>query len=821
MIGLTVLAVVFTSLRKSLAKLKMHLKAFPVVMLLILDLRSLEVKGSPSGLVTEKPFTMPDFNAQLNGEKNLFFPQAELLGKDSEANADPVIFQKLPEVHLTRAKYNVNAYVNYMTVAETFDSLINALTDLSTDVQAELANQDYPDELIQEEHQVIYQNGNAEGSRIHQYGSQLKAVSSEIEALKRNVVSSKREFLESFHTQFLKSGSNRGTRPVLNDKQSSLDPPPTKRPFETQPKTEQGSGQKSKRNIFKSIWDFVFGSSDSQNLKTLQSNVKRLAENGLLRDQYISKMTDSINLLQEAQRGNKNYLSELSEDFMTLNSTLSGVTREVKLLRIDKEFIFQMLHFNYRLNSVQDGYFQAQLTVASVRRYLDAVSRNEMTPSMVSPDRLYSILSMVENNLLSRPNLALPLPKEEVFEYYKLLEVTSIIQGHYLFIMVSLPLIYPSLSLTIYQVHNLPYYNEKLDRYVSYDITENLFAISKDGQYLTYISESEAHSCISTRGRICKLTTALYATDNLDSCVYSVFMNNEQKIKNSCNIVLNKDFSKRIMLLDENLYYVTLKGDTKIQISCVRSVKYKILRSPFTFVMIPPGCVGTADDFQIIGTNSLSSRIDGSDLIDLSNKFTASFEKTQSFRLTEVIDFRNFTKRQISNLREGFNSTDSLEKLSFNTLNDKVQSIDENYEKSMSTWLIVLIAVICTIVFTFCLLGTVYLRHKGYLKYSTDKTSTKTYPQVLYSSETVTTPPTVTIFEENDRNNTKATENKTETDGTEKEPIRDKVKNQVRKLNDLDKEQEEAMQFLEQTYHADFSKYKNYRSKKSRDNRYE
>ena len=152
----------------------------------------------------------------------------------------------------------------------------------------------------------------------------MKALSSEIVSLKRNVVSSKLGYLESFHTQFLATDSTRGSRPNLNDRTSPMDPPLVEPSPKPNANTEQSSGQIHKRNVFKSIWNFIFGSSDSQNLKTLQSNVKRLAENGLLRDQYISKMTESINLLQETQRENTNYFSQLSDDFVALNSTLSG-----------------------------------------------------------------------------------------------------------------------------------------------------------------------------------------------------------------------------------------------------------------------------------------------------------------------------------------------------------------------------------------------------------------------------------------------------------------------------------------------------------------
>ena len=725
------------------------------------------IKCLPATPTTQIPEA--DWNAQLSKAENLFFPQQETFRSNTDGNLDPVIFRKLPDVHLTRAKYNVNAFINYMALAQEFDKLIDALNDLHYEVTGELSNPEYPEVLLHEEYQIQYQQKSPEGSRIFEYKKQLRILSTEIIFMKNNVINNKHNFLEAFHVQL-----------------------PQKPPKGGPSANFTSENTRYKRNIFKAIWNFVFGSSDSENINVLKRNVKILQQNGKLRDEYLGKLTDTVNLLQANQKDTINYLDSLSFEFSRLNYTLDKVTREVQLLTIDKAFILSLLQYRGRMSTIQGGHAQLQITVGSVLRYLDSISKSQIVPSMLRPQKLLAILNMVENNLLSKPNLALPLPKEKVFEYYKILEITSMIHGQYLFVMVSLPLVYAGLSLDIYKVYSLPYFNPTLGRFISYDIDNHYFALSRDGQYICFLSDQQASSCLLSKGRFCELTSALFATDVIDLCVYHVFKNNQEGIERTCKVVLSKEFSKRVMLLDENLYYLALKNNTKIQLNCVHSTTYTVLQAPMAFLNVPSGCTAVNSEIEILGSNILTSEIDGDGLVEQTQQYITSFEKSKSFRLTKLIDFGNFTPSEISLLRRKFNSTGQTTKLSYSEIQAGVESIDENYsEDGLSTPVIILIAVLSTVVFSMIIVSILYLRHKRYIK----------FPRFNPSRPSTSASVHFKVDPEDPEGQVSLPLNPNQAKESQTPGEQPQSKRTSRR------ELREAMKFLESNYDADFSKY--------------
>ena len=82
------------------------------------------------------------------------------------------------------------------------------------------------------------------------------------------------------------------------------------------------------------------------------------------------------------------------------------------------------------------------------------------------------------------PQLTLPEdPNINIWNYYSIMKVTSIIMENFLLVILTIPLADQSLVMNLYRVPNLPALNPKLHVQFQYQLEGEYLAITKDKQY--------------------------------------------------------------------------------------------------------------------------------------------------------------------------------------------------------------------------------------------------------------------------------------------------------------------------------------------------
>ena len=80
-----------------------------------------------------------------------------------------------------------------------------------------------------------------------------------------------------------------------------------------------------------------------------------------------------------------------------------------------------------------------------------------MNPVLIPPPPLRELLEEVQEEMKQNPRLELPYdPQTEIYKFYEVMRVTSVIVGDVLTMLLTIPLIDKSLEMNIYRVHNLP-----------------------------------------------------------------------------------------------------------------------------------------------------------------------------------------------------------------------------------------------------------------------------------------------------------------------------------------------------------------------------
>ena len=126
-----------------------------------------------------------------------------------------------------------------------------------------------------------------------------------------------------------------------------------------------------------------------------------------------------------------------------------------------------MLQIRSRLSTLLVGIIQLNKDLEEVYNYMNTLSSNVLSPSIISQVYLRQLLIKVKQDLVGHPKLALPFKYEGkgIWEYYRLLKVKHLVYRDALFVIALVPLIDNSQTLTIYKIHNLSILLPELHKY--------------------------------------------------------------------------------------------------------------------------------------------------------------------------------------------------------------------------------------------------------------------------------------------------------------------------------------------------------------------
>ena len=148
------------------------------------------------------------------------------------------------------------------------------------------------------------------------------------------------------------------------------------------------------------------------------------------------------------------------------------------------------------------GIIQINRDLDAVYKYMTTLSSNTLSPMIISPSNFRKLLIEVETDLTGHPKLGLPTSydSKNIWTYYKLLKIISMVYRDALFVIISIPLIDKSQRLMVYKIHNLPILMPPLHKQFKYHLPNDFLATSKDNLYITYPNSDEVFSCQISAG---------------------------------------------------------------------------------------------------------------------------------------------------------------------------------------------------------------------------------------------------------------------------------------------------------------------------------
>lgn len=331
--------------------------------------------------------------------------------------------------------------------------------------------------------------------------------------------------------------------------------------------------KRSKRGLIDAgghLLKFLFGTMDSNDLDVINEKVNYLYDttNDIVHD--TQEQITVFNNMHEAIANNSKTInqmvSKLKEYHSVLHSTLNKVFSRDRQVHAQVHNLLQYLKLTATLADVKDTIGSAIRKTTRLHQAIEDLAGGKVSSNLLSPHEYLSLLREVEKVIPTPAKLYLPVSLENVHQYYDIATVTSYTTGDTLRVILQVPLKLDSNLFHIYDVVSYPIFEERLGKWMKWEVEKQKVIISKDRQLYTIFGIEEfERDCHGRELVVCPLTNVLRRPDYYPSCPVELILG---KVENSCNRKVIADQLSPVFVKTESRWLFSTSKEHKLTLNC-------------------------------------------------------------------------------------------------------------------------------------------------------------------------------------------------------------------------------------------------------------
>ena len=293
-----------------------------------------------------------------------------------------------------------------------------------------------------------------------------------------------------------------------------------------------------------------------------------------------------------------------------------------------------------------------RIHLMKIHEYMLSLATHKVTPILIPPADLRSILTDVETKLRANPKLALPVTeKADIWSYYQFLKINAFVHCDMLIVVLILPLIDRDLEFDLFKAHSLPLLHPKLKKVFIYEIDNPYIAIQSDGNYLTIPIHDDILTCTISAGHFCNLNTPIVSLQKPQQNVLTTcWMNDKEKIQEFCQINIQNYAQDTAINLDQNIWPLAVLEPTELHVSCL-TYSYQIkIESSFKLIELDNSCQAYNPNFILPSSNLIKEKLNQSLIMDKFFNYDLKYTSIPNFFLMNTFNITKLTQKQLDTL---------------------------------------------------------------------------------------------------------------------------------------------------------------------------
>lgn len=206
------------------------------------------------------------------------------------------------------------------------------------------------------------------------------------------------------------------------------------------------------------VLSFLFGTLDEEDLNTIRSNVRQLANN---QQQIKHVLTESMTFVKDNQQNIIDNRRTINEIITSLNESMNEQSKLGRELHDMQRFNDIYIRFDRTLSSLSEIVSVTRNHLQQLRLRLNMLSLGHLSPTVIPPG--------ISNNFYRKSQLPsqfkLPYdPDTDLWSYYKILPCTTLIGEEDLVVVLTIALLGASKQFEMFKIYNLPVPNRRTNQ---------------------------------------------------------------------------------------------------------------------------------------------------------------------------------------------------------------------------------------------------------------------------------------------------------------------------------------------------------------------
>ena len=613
-----------------------------------------------------------------------------------------IIFEPQPQIQLTRSSYKVTSFLDFQPFIKGFQTVKNYLEQLWTDIQHPYHFQylfihiaQMPiDPTIIDFHIDNFLKSRLCAHRPYECQAKIKfkKFKWEIHYIMKVFHAIYRKFLTAidhldYHPSQIQNNTTRTKRSITYKTYGYYQSPTkTLTPSEENYLTafmealskinlslHKNLSRMKRVGVF--IWILGWGVyTNAKNIAKIKDNIHALQKQNQLQDKQIKQLANYLNLTMHQVDRHSEMLYELDTKMTIMNKTIQQIMWNVDAMRYESNL---MHFFQNKLYRVYTSLYALQLDTESLFEYMRALASQELNPMIIPPDILKDILHQIETDIKSHARLKLcEDPETNMWSYYGTIKLTPIVLEVYLMLILMVPLVDQSLQMNLYKVYNLPMLHPILHVHAQYEIESSYLATLMDGMFITLPTALDVKLCLMTNGHLCMFNQALYPVEQMNWCIYTLFINNEEQIERNCYLKTINRTTNLAYNLDGYLWAISALATEKLQKRCVMETHVLTIKPPLQIVDIGNGCEAYSASIYIPAKSELTATLPSMARSQFFLDYNFNYTNVSNFLIWHKTNFATLTTDEIKTLKAKMLK---LPKMPMDIFKKVLGNIDEKY----------------------------------------------------------------------------------------------------------------------------------------------
>ena len=643
-----------------------------------------------------------------------------------QESLEPVIFEPLRNIKLSRATYKVTSYLNFKPYMDNFvkfhQYLERFLLDLkSPDRMGDLVKR--PKTLASNYTQGAcntYQSSYV--SLTCRFQQQYYKLQEEAESLGNLYDTVFHKFLTAIDhldydppkeennqqiahrvKRYVDQYKFKGQYEDMSDEELELVEKVLDKIRELHPELHKKLDREKRFSIF--TWLIGWGTyRNAKNIAKLKKNVKILQEQNILQDKQIREVAHYLNLTMIQAEEQQGAIHELDERMLLINKTL---WKTIGLVTVYLQHTAAIsMDARATLSRLNIAILGLKQNVEAVYEYMRVMASHLINPVLLPPDKLRKVLSDVQEYMRQNPRLELPYdPVKDIWSFYSVMRVTPVVVEDFLFIILTIPMLDKALQMDVYKVHNLPSLHPEHQVQFTYELEGEYLAIGKHGLYAAIPTSDDIRLCLTTDGGLCMINQALYPVDKIEWCLYALFINDKEKIRKQCTVRTDRRHANLAVSLGGYMWAVSSLAGETIRVRCLIDTAATDIKPPLTLVEIGNGCEGYSTTINIPAKSELTSVHDAPGRVEYFQSFNYEYQNMSNYGIFQELNSITLTKEEKETLGIRLSK---LPPFKLEHLAEKIKLIDEKYPWSIPPnyllailivmfliWIVAIVYIVC------------------------------------------------------------------------------------------------------------------------------